>query len=206
MNYKNKGTKDMKKIRTITTKSMLLLFLVTAPYVSGQATKPELPKAKQTSLELYVTASQAYEKWEAEPAKVKILDVRTPEEFLFVGHAPMAWNIPAFIQTYEWDSEKKRFPMKPNSYFISRAKELFTPDDTLLVSCRSGGRSSLAVNQLAEAGFKYVYNITDGMEGDMVKDPESVFQGLRLKNGWKNSGLPWTYHIDPERIPRYKSH
>ena len=89
----------MKKIRTITTKLMLLLFLVTAPYVRGQATKPELPKAKQTSLELYVTASQAYEKWEAEPAKVKILDVRTPEEFLFVGHAPMAWNIPRVLSS-----------------------------------------------------------------------------------------------------------
>ena len=38
------------------------------------------------------------------------------------------------------------------------------------------------------------------MEGDMVKDPESVFQGKRMKNGWKNSGIPWTYDINPEQV------
>ena len=58
----------------------------------------------------------------------------------------------------------------------------------------------MAVNLLAENGFKHVYNIIDGMEGDMVKDPESLFKGMRLKNGWKNSGLPWTYKINPEKM------
>ncbi|MCP3896128.1 MAG: hypothetical protein GY706_16090 [Bacteroides sp.] len=38
------------------------------------------------------------------------------------------------------------------------------------------------------------------MEGDKVNDPESVFDGKRMKNGWKNSGLPWVYDIDPEKI------
>ena len=28
--------------------------------------------------------------WQADPENVTILDVRTPEEFLFVGHPPMA--------------------------------------------------------------------------------------------------------------------
>jgi len=40
----------------------------------------------------------------------------------------------------------------------------------------------------------------DGMEGEMVKDPESLFKGKRMKNGWKNSGLPWTYKINPEKM------
>jgi hypothetical protein len=56
------------------------------------------------------------------------------------------------------------------------------------------------VNQLAAAGFKKVYNITDGMEGDSVKDADSVFRGQRLVNGWKNSGLPWTYDVDAARM------
>ena len=60
--------------------------------------------------------------------------------------------------------------------------------------------SAMAVNLLAKAGFKNVYNITDGVEGDAVKDPNSIFVGQRLVNGWKNSGLPWTYHIKPERM------
>ncbi len=52
-------------------------------------------------------------------------------------------------------------------------------DDTLLVMCRSGGRSAMSINLLAEAGFKNVFNIIDGMEGDLVKDPESGLQGKR---------------------------
>jgi hypothetical protein len=38
------------------------------------------------------------------------------------------------------------------------------------------------------------------MEGDKVENPDNVFQGQRMKNGWKNSGLPWTYELAPERM------
>jgi len=159
-----------------------------------------IPKGKQTELGLYVTAKEAYEMWKAEPEKVKILDVRTPEEYLFVGHPPMAWKVPIAIQTYEWDAGKGQFPMKPLSDFVSRVKEVAKPDDTLLVMCRSGGRSAIAVNLLAKAGFTHVYQILDGMEGDAIEDSDSVFAGQRLRNGWKNSGCPWTYNLTLERM------
>ena len=84
--------------------------------------------------------------------------------------------------------------------FVSRVSEVAKPDDTILVTCRSGGRSAIAVNLLAKAGFKHVYNIIDGMEGDTVEDPGSVFLGQRLMNGWKNSGCPWTYNLTPDRM------
>jgi rhodanese-related sulfurtransferase len=164
----------------------------------AQETKPELPKEKQTSLGLYVTSKEAYEMWKSAPEKIKIIDVRTAEEYLYIGHPAMAWNIPLFFQTYEWDAVKNHFPMKPNPDFISKVKQLSNPTDILLVTCRSGGRSAMAVNQLANAGFKNVYNITDGFEGDTVSDEESVFSGQRMKNGWKNSGLPFTYAINPK--------
>ena len=147
-----------------------------------------------------MTSREAYEKWKAAPDKVTILDVRTPEEYMFIGHADMAWNIPLAAQLYQWDAEKKQFPMQPLPDFVARVQKIARPGDTLLVMCRSGGRSAMAVNLLAKAGFTHVYNITDGMEGDAVKDPDSVFNGQRLVNGWKNSGLPWTYKIDPERM------
>jgi rhodanese-related sulfurtransferase len=159
-----------------------------------------VPKDKQTSLGLYLTARDAYQKWKADPKQVKILDVRTPEEYVFVGHPAMAWNVPVMLQVYQWDASGRKLPMKPNPDFVARAKELFKPSDTLLVMCRSGGRSAKAVDLLAEAGFKQVYNIIDGMEGDTVDDPESLFHGKRMKNGWKNSGLPWTYDLDPEKM------
>jgi rhodanese-related sulfurtransferase len=160
----------------------------------------QLPKEKQTTLGLYLTAREAYERWKAEPEKVKIVDVRTPEEYLFVGHPTMAWKIPVAVQLYEWDAEKKQYPMKPLLDFATRVREMAGLDDTLMLMCRSGGRSAIACNFLAKAGFKHVYNIVDGMEGDAVQDQESVFVGQRLKNGWKNSGNPWTYKLTPERM------
>ena len=167
--------------------------------------KANLPEGKKTVLGLYVTAKEAYKKWQAAPDKVKIIDVRTPEEYLFVGHPTMAWKIPVAVQSYKWDAEKKKFPMTPLLDFASRVSEVAKPDDTLLVMCRSGGRSAIAANFLAKAGFKHVYNITDGMEGDAVENPASVFMGQRLVNGWKNSGCPWTYKLTPDRMVRPKA-
>ncbi len=159
-----------------------------------------LPKGKQTILGLYVTAREAYEQYQAAPDKVKIIDVRTPEEYMWTGHAPIAWKIPLVAVTYQWDADKKQFPVRPLPDFLARVQRVATPDDTLMVMCRSGGRGAMAVNLLAQAGFKKVYNIVDGMEGDAVEDPNSLFNGRRLKNGWKNSGCPWTYELTGDRL------
>ena len=163
-------------------------------------TDTNLPKGKQTVLGLYATAREAYEQWQAAPDKVRILDVRTPEEFLFVGHPTMAWKIPLAVQSYEWDAAKGQYPMSLATDFVARVREVAKPDETLMVMCRSGGRSAMAVNQLAAAGFKHVYNIIDGMEGDTVDDSRSIFVGQHLVNGWKNSGCAWTYKLTPDRM------
>ena len=159
-----------------------------------------LPAKKQTKLKLYVTAAEAYDKWKADPENVKILDVRSPEEYIFVGHPEMAWHIPLKIATYEMVDGKPTLTMKVTPDFVERVKKVFKPTDTILITCRSGGRSAAAVNLLADEGFKNVYNITDGFEGDAVKDPKSPDHGKRVKNGWKNSGKPWTYEPSPEKM------
>jgi len=155
---------------------------------------------RQTKLGLYATAKEAYDLWQADPEGVKILDVRTPEEWVFTGHAPMAVNIPFAFLAYVWDDEKRGFSWELNPDFVHLVKERFDPEDTILLSCRSGGRAAIAINMLAAAGFANVYNVLDGMEGSRVDDPDSVFHGMRLKNGWKASGLPWTYDLDPGRM------
>ena len=99
----------------------------------------DLPAGKQTALGLYVTAKEAFAKWQADPDHVKIIDVRTPEEYLFVGHPPMAWKIPVGAQDYAWDAGKQQFPMQVLPDFVARVSEVAKPDDTLLVMCRSGG-------------------------------------------------------------------
>ena len=168
--------------------------------MTDSQTGRELPAAKRTSLGLYVTAQEAYEMWKADPEKVKILDVRTPEEYVFIGHPEMALNIPLFFPKYEWHEDRRRYDVEANDDFMADVQELLSPDDTILAMCRSGGRSAWAVNMLAQAGYQNVYNIFDGMEGDMVNDPESAYHGKRMKNGWKNAGLPWTYDLDPALV------
>ena len=81
---------------------------------STETSVPELPKEKQISLALYATSREAYEKWEEAPEDVKILDVRTPEEYIFVGHPEMAMNIPLAFQTHRWSEEKGYFDFAPN--------------------------------------------------------------------------------------------
>jgi len=187
--------------RTMAALLLILVFLCSfAGAQDSPKPDPSVSKEKQTTLGLYLTAGEAYEKWKADPEQVKILDVRTPDEYLFVGHPTMAWNVPLKLQVYQWDASGRKLPMKSNPDFVTEVKRLFKPSDTLLVICRSGGRSAQAVDLLAEAGFKQVYNITEGVEGDAVDDPESVFHGKRMKNGWKNSGLPWTYDLDPDKM------
>ena len=158
----------------------------------------DVPKGKQTVLELYVTAKEAYEMWKAAPRNVAVLDVRTPEEYGFVGHAEMARNIPIVFVTYKWDTEKNGPVLEPNAAFLDMARSHYKLDDTILVTCRSGGRAAAAINVLAQAGFERVYNIVDGIEGDMEKNLSSANCGQRTVNGWKNSGAPWTYTLVPE--------
>jgi rhodanese-related sulfurtransferase len=178
--------------------SMAALLLLT--WVSISPAKSTLPKQKQTVLGLYVTAKEAYQMWLAEKNKIKILDVRTPEEYIFVGHAPMAHNIPFQLINYKMAVRNKGPLMQANPNFITEVSRKFKTSDTILVICRSGTRSADAVNAMAAAGFKTVYSVTDGFEGDRIKDPSSSNYGKRLKNGWKKATLPWTDQLKPELI------
>jgi rhodanese-related sulfurtransferase len=165
----------------------------------GAVAGTDVPKGKQTTLGLYVTAAEAYDMWKAAPDTVKVIDVRTPEEYAFVGHAEMAWNIPLAFAAYQMKDGKFVASARHNETFVDLVRQIAQPTDTLLVMCRAGGRGAMAVNQLAAAGFTNVYNIVDGMEGDLVEDPRSVYFGKRMVNGWKNSA-PWVYTLDPEKI------
>jgi rhodanese-related sulfurtransferase len=154
---------------------------------------------KLTTLGLYVTAREAYEIWKADPERIKVLDVRTFEEYVLIGHAEMAANVPLAFPTYNWDAGKGNYSVVGNKNFIAHVTERFKPDEPILVMCRSGGRSAMAVNALARAGFTKVHNIIDGFEGDKVEDSESIYHGQRMRNGWKNSA-PWTYKLNPELV------
>ena len=159
-----------------------------------------VPKKKQTDFGLIITALDAYTEWHTNPDKVKILDVRTTGEYIFVGHAPMATNIPFKFLKADMDLKKMKPIMPVNENFVDEVRKKFNETDTIMVMCRSGVRSAMSVNKLVKAGFKNVYNIVDGFEGNKINIPESYNNGKRLVNGWKNSGAPWTYELDPNLV------
>ena len=170
----------------------------------------QVPETNRTSLGLYATPQEAYAMWKADPKRVHVLDVRTFEEYIFVGHAEMARNIPFIFPKFEAPTGKEQQSVSrpgapppgcsgvPNPDFVPSVKKLYKPTDRILVMCATGGRGAMAVNALAKAGYVNVYNIINGLEGDRVNDPGSVYNGKRMRNGWKNSGLPWTYDFDAD--------
>ena len=73
-----------------------------------------------------------------------------------------------------------------------------TKNDTIIVMCRCGDRRSLTANILTDLGYKKVYSVVEGYEGDMAKDGPN--KGRRMINGWKNDGLPWSYDLDKAKM------
>lgn len=171
--------------------------------VSHASPEPTDPK-KQTPQGLYVDAKEAGAMMAKDP-KVILVDVRTPEEWQFVGHTEKAQIMVPYIQFVynELDSKKPRYKSVKNSNFVSdleeRAAELGADEDsTYILMCRSGSsRAQPAARMLDQYGYQNVYIMTDGFEGGKTKEGDK--KGFRLKNGWKNSGQPWTYNMDPQK-------
>ena len=79
------------------------------------------------------------------------------------------------------------------------ASSVLAKDAHLIFMCRSGStRSAPAADALYELGYANVYSMVDGFEGGKAKTGQH--QGARVVNGWKNSGLPWSYKLNPEKI------
>ncbi len=155
---------------------------------------------KHTKPGLYATAVESYDMWRAAPTKVFIVDVRTPEEYDFLGHPTMAANVPSMLWTGVYDAAKMAYPLTANARFVELMKQRYKTTDTLVLMCRSGQRSAAAANKLAEAGFTSVYSMVDGFEGEKVADKASPDFGKRLKDGWRNSKAPWTQDLDEKLV------
>ncbi|MFH1114155.1 MAG: rhodanese-like domain-containing protein [Pseudomonadota bacterium] len=177
----------------------LLVVLVTFTALWGfvspslaDAPKPDAAD-KQTVLGLYVDAAEAFQ-W-IQDKKIAVVDVRAPEEIAFVGHTGLAPIIPVKLWKGEYVAKGGHLEPKmvDNERFVEEVSAKFKPEDTLIVLCRSGQRSAVAVNLLAKAGFKKAFTMVDGFEGDKAKDGPN--KGKRTVNGWKNAGKPWTYSL-----------
>ncbi|MBI1987721.1 MAG: hypothetical protein HYS70_05190 [Nitrospinae bacterium] len=153
---------------------------------------PQAPSAEAACSNLSVEEAQAMA--QKEPQGVLFLDVRTPQEYAYVGHITGAINLPWELwnpTTYQHD--------QPNPAFEKELLSRLDKGRKYIVYCRSGGRSRAACARMAALGFT-VYNLKDGFEGQTDRKT-----GLRNVDGWKAKGYPYTYEIKPELISREPS-
>jgi rhodanese-related sulfurtransferase len=191
-----------KKFFSLITGTILSLALVTT---AAAESFDNIPAKKQTELGLYLTAKDAY-KMKTEDPKVLLIDVRTRAEVAFLGMPQVSdANIPYMMpgEWDVWDEKKKNFKMEPNSGFLLSMEDLLkekgsTKEAKIIILCRSGNRSANAANLLAKGGYTNVYTVVDGFEGDKAKSGD--LKGQRVVNGWKNSGLPWTYKLEKSKM------
>ncbi|QOR40950.1 sulfurtransferase [Billgrantia diversa] len=170
---------------------------------AGHAVAQEAEAYRETQLGLYVTAAEAYELLEANE-RALLIDVRDPIEIKFTGFAESTdIHVPWVLADRDnFDEEAKTWPMVKNAAFNNQVQAQLdalgvAEDDPIIVMCRSGStRSAPAADAIAGMGFSEVYSVTDGFEGGKLGEGDS--KGVRAVNGWRNSGLPWSYDIDPD--------
>jgi rhodanese-related sulfurtransferase len=167
-----------------------------------------VPPAKRTKLGQYLSSQEAADFMNRNGSKALFLDVRTPAEVEFLGMPAQAdANVPYMKEPDfpVWDGAKGNFKLETNPDFLPEVRRRLAakglgPDDAIVLICRSGDRSAAGANLLAEAGFKNVYSVVDGFEGDLAT--EGPRAGQRAVNGWKNSGLAWSYKLDEAKMYR----
>ena len=138
----------------------------------------DLAETRRIELELpYTGAVTPREAWTlVSQQRAKLVDVRTPAEFKFVGSVPGSVNI-------EWRGND----ILPSAMFVSALRQVARPDQPVLLLCRSAVRSHAASRAAAAAGFKRIYNVLEGFEGQRTSD------GRRGEiDGWRRHGLPWS--------------
>jgi rhodanese-related sulfurtransferase len=192
----------MRKI--ITTFAMLLFMLSIMPIGSAEA---------YTS----ITAAKAYQMATEDGAN--IIDVRTLEEYYWVGTCaevpngmPIAYNIPWALWTYKIEEAKDTSgtPLgyyKPTMVTVEQLfrlfiKKTFKPTDKIILMCRSGDRSTDAAKYLNSIGYTNVYEIDNKLaEGGTVnvKGGKGGFQGPSIA-GEYNGYRGW-----PGRVSSYLS-
>ena len=190
--------------RVLTTAfTALALLLSVSSSALAQVDESTLSPEKKTKLELYLDAKSTPDFLKKNAGRVLFVDVRTRAEAMFVGMPSTVDGLVPFVETEEvmttWDNAKSAYKLEPVQDFVPeinrRLKEKqLTKEDIVVLICRSGDRSSRAANRLAEDGFKRVYTVADGFEGDMSRE------GRRNVNGWKNADLPWSYKLDKSKM------
>ena len=142
-------------------------------------------------------SKEAYKMKQEMGDKVQFIDVRDPIEIMFTGFTNVAdINIPFKVANKDaWHSKKPVFLWSK----IGGDSKGLAKDTPIILICRSGGtKCASSAKQLWGKGYTNVYVVTDGFEGRKIKEGDQ--KNRRLVNGWKNSGLPWSYKLNKEKM------
>ena len=183
----------------------LLLIGMLASSIAFAADKPSNPK-EQTSWNLYVDSKEAYAMKQEQTSKVLFVDVRDPIEIMFTGFTDVVdINIPFKLSNpANWNKKKPAFEMAVNQNFEPLVEQALKDrgldkSAPIILMCRSGGtRGAPSAKMLEGKGYENVYVVTDGFEGGKIKQGDK--KNWRIKNGWKNAGLPWGYNLNKEKM------
>lgn len=140
-------------------------------------------KIMQENVVIGITPLDAHQMIQEDPRTI-FIDVRSSMEFLFVGHPKGAINIP-WIDEPDW-------VVNPN--FAAEVRKLVLGGVhcdgerclAIILICRSGVRSVDAGEILLESGFRKVYSVLGGFEGDLNENHQRS-----AVNGWRFDRLPW---------------
>jgi rhodanese-related sulfurtransferase len=178
-----------------------------AEWAPGSAEWDKLPEIKRSKSGQYLTPQQAYDMKIKGKDNVLFLDIRTRAEAMYVG---MATDVDALVPYLEhpeimndWDDKRTMYKLEPNQDFVPELERRLKDkklgkDAAIILICRSGDRSSKAADRLEMAGYKQVYSVAEGFEGDTAKGGPK--DGQRAVNGWKNSNLPWSYKLNKAKM------
>jgi len=152
---------------------------------------------------------------------VVLIDVRSVEEYVD-GHAPRADHIP-YPRVTGNGKDDPAYQAMSSEDFLAAVSERYPDRATPIITmCQSGGRSALAANILAKAGYTNVRSVFTGYAGLPLKDVDGqpvdangngVIHGVTRDatgqpavdvgdlDGWAGfHGLPTTREVDPNRV------
>jgi len=167
-----------------------------------------LVTAVQAEEALSVTPQETLDMVQEQGDQLLFIDVRDPVEIMFIGFTDAVdLNIPfQMVDRTRFNDEKAVFAMDINENFVAEvdaalADKNLDRNALIITMCRSGSaRGKPSADYLLERGFTNVKYVDHGFQGDSLKDGPQ--KGMRLQNGWQNSGMPWSSKANPEKIYR----
>jgi rhodanese-related sulfurtransferase len=133
-----------------------------------------------------VPVEKTWERLKSDPRSV-LVDVRTRAEWAFVG-LPDLSEAGKQVVTVEWQTfpDNRIDPDFNGRLSTALEKAGVKKDDEVFFICRSGGRSRMAAEVMAVAGYRSCRNVAEGFEG-----PLDQHRHRGQVAGWKAARLPW---------------